>query len=95
MDARYLVLYDIRDAKRLARAASIVLDYGVRIQRSVYEVRLSPHSLTILQRRLNGVIDHGEDGVKIFPICASCAARRYACGLHLPEAPEVMPWLVI
>lgn len=95
MDGYYLVLYDIADNRRLARAASIVLDYGVRVQRSVYEVYLTQHTLQVLQCRLAAVIDPEEDGVKIFPLCESCAGRRRACGATLPQASEPLPWTVI
>lgn len=95
MDGRYLVLYDIADNKRLARAAAIVLDYGIRIQRSVYEVRVSPSGLVLLKQRLAAVIDPEKDGVKIFPLCESCAGRRASCGRVLSEAPESVPWLVL
>lgn len=95
MDGRYLVLYDIADNRRLARAASIVLDYGVRVQRSVYEVCLTPHTLQMLRRRLAAVIDPEEDGVKIFPLCESCAGRRSACGATPPQASEPLPWIVV
>lgn len=95
MDGRYLVLYDIADRKRLARAAAIVLDYGVRVQRSVYEVRVSPAALAMLRRRLAAAIDPEVDGIKIFPLCESCAGRRASFGAALPEAPESGPWLVV
>jgi len=95
MDGRYLVLYDIADNRRLARAASIVLDYGVRVQKSVYEVRLTPHALAVLRRRLADVIEPQQDGVKIFPLCEACAARRRTCGADLPEMPAPRPWLVV
>lgn len=95
MDGRYLVLYDIADNKRLARAAAIVLDYGVRVQKSVYEARLTPQTLAILRRRLADVIEPEEDGVKIFPLCESCAARRVTCGAELPQASETVPWMIV
>lgn len=95
MDGRYLVLYDITDGKRLARAAAIVLDYGVRVQRSVYEVRLGSRTLAMLRRRLAAVIKPEEDGVKIFPLCESCAARRATYGCAVPHAPEALSWIVV
>ena len=95
MDGHYLVLYDIADTRRLARAASIVLDYGVRVQKSVYEVRLNPSTLALLQRRLGEVIDADLDSVKIFPLCGSCAALRKSFGAGLPDTDESSPWLVV
>ena len=95
MDKRYLVIYDIADGKRLARAATIVLDYGVRVQKSVYEVRLTKQSLTALQHRLARVINPEVDGVKIFPLCDNCLANRTSSGASLPQLPAMSPWLVI
>lgn len=94
-DTRFLVLYDIANARRLARAATIVLDYGIRLQKSVYEVRLSPQSLVTLQHRLSRVINTNEDGVKIIPLCASCRQRRRTLGAPLPSMPGDSPWLVV
>ena len=95
MDGCYLVLYDIADRKRLARAAAIVLDYGIRVQKSVYEVRLTQQSLAALRRRLADVIEPEEDGVKIVPLCESCMARRTSSGAALPQLPNAPSWLVI
>ncbi|HQM85027.1 MAG TPA: CRISPR-associated endonuclease Cas2, partial [bacterium] len=33
-----LILYDIRDPKRLLRVAKIMENYGYRVQKSVFEV---------------------------------------------------------
>jgi len=33
-----IVAYDIADERRLARVAKIVKDYGVRVQKSIFEV---------------------------------------------------------
>ncbi|MBQ7608994.1 MAG: CRISPR-associated endonuclease Cas2 [Desulfovibrionaceae bacterium] len=91
----YLVLYDIADSKRLAKAASIVLDYGIRIQKSLYEVHLTEQSLATLKHRLSKIIDKDEDGVKIFPLCASCAVRRMSAGAALPQLVSTPAWLVL
>ncbi|MBQ9406138.1 MAG: CRISPR-associated endonuclease Cas2 [Desulfovibrio sp.] len=95
MDDTYLVLYDIADSKRLARAAAIVLDYGIRVQKSVYEVHCNRHTLAVLQQRLAQVIEPEADGVKIVPLCASCQARKMSVGAPLPDMAEAAPWVVI
>ncbi|MBQ7585957.1 MAG: CRISPR-associated endonuclease Cas2 [Desulfovibrionaceae bacterium] len=94
-DSFYLVIYDISDQKRLNRAANTILDYGIRIQKSVYQVRLNSKSLTALKNKLLNIIEPKEDGVKIFPLCESCAAKRSHVGAKLEEFPTIEPWLVI
>ena len=41
MEKDYLAIYDIADGKRLHRVAAILEDYGFRVQKSVFELRLS------------------------------------------------------
>lgn len=91
----YLVIYDIADNKRLSRAASIILDYGIRIQKSVYEVHLNSHSLEILKNRLSNVIDPKEDGLKIFHLCESCLSKKISIGSKLEEFTCMDPWKII
>ena len=57
MEQPYLAIYDITDAKRLNKVANILQDYGVRIQKSVFELRLSTASRQLMEKRLRAVMD--------------------------------------
>jgi len=59
----YLVAYDIRHPRRLARALEIVRAYATGGQKSVHECWLVPAELTALQRALAAVVDGAEDSV--------------------------------
>ena len=91
----YLVLYDIADKKRLTKASNIVLDYGIRIQESLYEVYLSDKTLNILKQRLKNVINPEEDGVKIIPLCKLCIPRRVHVGRSVHHLESPRPWCII
>lgn len=95
MERAYLVLYDIANPRRLTRAADIVLDYGVRVQKSVYEVWLTPQTYRVLRQRLADVIEPEEDGVKIFPMCEACVAQRITLGASLPPLTRSPAWLIL
>lgn len=90
MESRYLVIYDIADNRRIAKTASLLLDYGVRIQRSVFEVMLHEESLAYLKQRLQDILDPDKDGVKIFRLCESCSSRICGIGVnvHLQNSPS-------
>jgi len=78
---RMLVVYDIAEPKRLNRVAKILKDYGLRVQKSKFEIEVGPAALGILQARVGAVIEPEEDGVKYIPLCGACQAKTEVIGL--------------
>ena len=72
MEQIYLAVYDIRDERRLQKVAKIMENYGVRVQKSVFEAALNGSKLRDLKSDLLQVIDPVEDGVKFFQLCERC-----------------------
>jgi CRISPR-associated protein Cas2 len=68
-----IIAYDITDEKRLVRVAKVMLDYGVRVQKSIFEVELTHRSFRELKDRIEEIIIAETDGVKYFPLCEKCA----------------------
>ncbi|WP_420207937.1 CRISPR-associated endonuclease Cas2 [Candidatus Electronema sp. JC] len=54
--------------------AKTLLDFGGRVQFSVFEARLDRELLEKLVDRLEKIVDKSEDSVKIYPLCGSCEA---------------------
>ncbi len=66
-----LVCYDVATEtragqKRLRRVALACLAYGQRVQKSVFECRVTEAQLEELEDRLRGEIDEGEDRLRIY-----------------------------
>lgn len=66
-----LVAYDVATAspegqRRLRRVAKVCESFGVRVQKSVFELVLNPHELPLLLHRLNREIDTEEDNIRIY-----------------------------
>jgi CRISPR-associated protein Cas2 len=70
----YLVAYDIRDDRRLQRAAKRLKGYGSRIQYSVFGCRLSDRQLEKMRWELEKELEKDDD-LLIVGLCASCADR--------------------
>lgn len=68
-----LVTYDIADPRRLNRIARIMTDYGLRVQKSIFEVDVTILQFNQLRRRAEFELDPEEDGVKYFPLCGKCS----------------------
>lgn len=68
-----LVSYDVstetRDGRRrLRRAAKACLNYGQRVQKSVFECRVSVAQLELLKKSLLDIINEDEDSLRFYRI---------------------------
>jgi CRISPR-associated protein Cas2 len=53
---KWIVLYDIRDPKRLRKVAKIMENYGIRVQKSVFEIFAPIDVVKRLRYRIQKVI---------------------------------------
>lgn len=83
-----IVAYDIADPKRLARIAKIMKDYGVRVQKSIFEATARGGVFEQMRRRVESVIVPEEDGVKYFPLCEKCAGKVEIIGQGIFIDPD-------
>lgn len=66
-----LICYDVATTesagrRRLRRVARACLDYGQRVQNSVFECRVGKTQWAILQDRLVGEINKDEDSIRFY-----------------------------
>lgn len=66
-----LISYDVATSKgggqrRLRRVARACLDYGQRVQYSVFECIVDPAQWTVLRQRLLDEIDPAEDSLRFY-----------------------------
>lgn len=75
-----LIAYDIADPKRLRKVALLCLDFGCRVECSVFECDLSEELFQLFWTRLHTLINPEEDKVIVYCICASCVFRIMTAG---------------
>ena len=68
MDHVYLVCYDISEQKRWRRVYKTMKGYGVWLQLSVFQCRLSRENLLRMTDTLTDLIDTSEDHLMIIDI---------------------------
>jgi len=83
-----IVAYDIADVKRLSKVAKIMLDYGIRVQKSIFEITATEPAFKEMLRRVALVINNEADGVKYFPLCVKCAGTVEIIGQGLYLDPD-------
>jgi CRISPR-associated protein Cas2 len=66
-----MLMYDIRDEKRLKQIAKIIEGYGVRIQYSVFKCNLNKRELERLHWELSKIL-RKEDSFITIGLCENC-----------------------
>lgn len=82
-----LVTYDVDTTdksgqRRLRRVAKACLDYGQRVQNSVFECELTEVQFCILKERINEIIDHSLDSVRFYHLNRSENRRVEVMGIE-------------
>ena len=67
----YIVSYDIPDDRKRNRVAKVMLDFGTRVQYSVFECNMDNSNLEKMTKRLKKVVSD-EDSIRIYALCAKC-----------------------
>lgn len=68
----HIVAYDIKDDKRLKKMSRLCLDYGVRVQYSIFEFDLESELTKCFISEISDLIDPAVDKVMIIPVCGTC-----------------------
>lgn len=80
----YIISYDIPSGgegdKRRARLARYLSGVGLRVQMSVFEVRLQPERLLSICRDMEEIINPDTDSIRIYSICANCEKKHICIG---------------
>ena len=66
-----LITYDVSvisadGRRRLKKIAKTCLDYGMRVQNSVFECEVDPAQFTVLKSELMKIYDPGEDSIRFY-----------------------------
>jgi CRISPR-associated protein Cas2 len=67
----YLIVYDVDTTssggeRRLRRVAKICEGYGLRVQKSVFEVTCTAAQLPTIRQKLADAIDHDIDDIRLY-----------------------------
>ena len=94
----YLICYDVatdtkQGRRRLRRIAQACKDYGQRVQKSVFECRLSATDWVRLRARLLSEMDASEDSLRVYLLDQTAVARVEHYGIAKP--PDLDGLLVV
>jgi CRISPR-associated protein Cas2 len=80
-----LITYDVdttnkEGARRLRQVARACIDYGQRVQNSVFECAVTEAQLCTLQNTLSSIINHQKDSIRIYHLHRSLSRRVEVIG---------------
>lgn len=87
-ERRYIVLviYDIVDDRKRCRMVRFLEGYGIRVQKSAFEARLTKKQYDRMTARIHKLIDKGTDSLRIYFLDNHFAVRSWGIGSeHLDE----------
>ena len=93
-----LITYDINTEtaegkRRLREVAKVCVDYGQRVQNSVFECLLDPAQLTRVKHALEGIIDPKSDSLRFYNLGNRYEGRIVHIGAkpgYNPEAQMIL-----
>ncbi|RJX21135.1 MAG: CRISPR-associated endonuclease Cas2 [Desulfobulbus sp.] len=74
-----IVAYDIEDNRTRNQMARYLLTLGIRMQKSVFAVKIERHSFGRLQKKLAGLAD-GKGKVAVIRLCEGCKRQAMQFG---------------
>lgn len=88
-----LITYDVSTSssggqKRLRKVAKECVNFGQRVQKSVFECLLDPAQFAILKNRLEKIIDKEQDSIRIYYLGNNWKRRVDHIGLKESYDPE-------
>lgn len=88
-----LITYDVntqdaQGSKRLRRVAKVCVNYGQRVQNSVFECLLSPAELCVVKNQLLKIMDEQKDSLRIYNLGNSYKTRIEHYGAKQTYSPE-------
>lgn len=88
-----LITYDVETVtpagkKRLRQVAKVCLDYGQRVQNSVFELNIYPADLVEIKNKLEKIIDPKKDSIRIYNLGKNWERRVESLGRDDTYNPE-------
>ena len=80
-----IIIYDITDNKRRNRMAKFLEGYGVRVQKSAFEARLTKMRYIAMLRRAEKIIDNETDSLRTYLLPNNTLINSWGTTTNYPQ----------
>ena len=70
-----MISYDVVDDKKRLKVMKYLKDYGVRVQKSVFDCNVSGETYEKIKSEIDKMINLRKDRVRYYRICKGCTER--------------------
>lgn len=89
---RMLVVFDVSSNRRRRLIGKVLMEFGVRVQRSAFEVEVEPSDLAEMEKRVGALVQKGQDRLAVYPVDRSGQRRVRWMGLGpMASLPDSKP----
>jgi CRISPR-associated protein Cas2 len=88
-----VVCYDTPSNRRRRRLVRLASDMTDRVQKSVFEGRLTEQQRHLLWARLAAAVHSEEDSLRLYSLCERCRRQSHAIGVAFMVKPNQC-WLL-
>jgi len=85
----YFVAYDITDNKRRRKLHKFLKQYGLNVQKSIFQCVVNEEILDDIISKMLKFIDERSDKLYIYPICERCLEKAFADGTGIFDKIEM------
>lgn len=79
-EQRFLLCFDIASSKNRVKLVKYLYGYGVRVQKSVFELILSSIQADGFKMRLSSFLSSKQDSIRMYPIFKAAYQTAYFIG---------------
>ena len=90
-----VVAYDISDKRTLRRVMKLMVSYGSRRQKSVFECDLDERRFVELRSKISALIDSEDDRVCYYHLCEACVKRIEGISEHEHPIPSHEDYVIV
>lgn len=90
-----VVAYDVSDKRTLRRVMKMMVNYGVRRQKSVFECELTEKRFVELRSRISSLVDEETDRVCYYHLCASCKKKIEGITKYEHDVPKQEAYVIV
>ena len=80
-----LIIYDITDNKRRNRMAKFLEGYGIRVQKSAFEARLTKMRYFAMLKRAEKIIDNETDSLRTYLLPNNAFSNSCGTEINYPQ----------
>lgn len=85
----YFVAYDIVDNKRRRKLHKFLKQYGLNVQKSIFQCVVTKEVLENLVNKMRKYMDERVDKLYIYPVCERCLEKAFADGTGIFDKLEL------